>query len=161
MQQHTCALPCAGSASTVYLQLCCWTSVCRTVWCGPCCCNCGWLDARGDAAQVMPGRSHALLQEAGVNLVALMKEEGFYVERRIMSSPEATRGRGSFGEASPIELPTPHELSTYADKCALLLGSPAHGNFLPASPRRWRQEFGLGSKQPPHVEVSPQGITFM
>ena len=70
----------------------------------------------------MPGRSHALLQEAGVNLVALMKEEGFYVERRIMSSPEATRGRGSFGEASPIELPTPHELSTYADKCALLLG---------------------------------------
>ena len=72
--------------------------------------------------QGFPGRSHALLQEAGVNLVALMREEGFYVERRIMSSPEATRGRGSFGEASPIELPTPHELSTYADKCVPVYG---------------------------------------
>ena len=71
----------------------------------------------------MRGHSHALLQEAGVNLVALMKEEGFYVERRIMSSPGAARGPGSFGEASPIELPTPHELSTYADKCAFLFGS--------------------------------------
>lgn len=71
--------------------------------------------------QVFEGRSHALLQEAGINLVQIMREEGFYVERRIMSATASKRGRGSFGEASPIELPTPRELSSYADKCALAI----------------------------------------
>ncbi len=65
----------------------------------------------------MQGRSHALLQEAGINLVSILKEEGFYVERRNMSAPAIARGRNSFGVAAPIELPTLRELDIYADKC--------------------------------------------
>lgn len=67
----------------------------------------------------MQGRSHALLQEAGINLVSILKEEGFYVERRLMSAPMKQRGRNSIGLAAPVELPTPKELDIYADKCAL------------------------------------------
>ena len=66
----------------------------------------------------MRGRSHALLQEAGIDLVALLEEEGFYVERRVMSAPVARRGRQSFGAAAPIELPTPRELERFAEGCA-------------------------------------------
>ena len=67
----------------------------------------------------MQGRSHALLQEAGINLVSILKEEGFYVERRVMSAPMKQRGRNSIGLAAPVELPTPKELDIYADKCVL------------------------------------------
>ena len=73
--------------------------------------------------QVMRGRSHALLQEAGINLVALLEEEGFYVRRRIMTAPLARRGRASFGAAAPIELPTPRELQRFAEGC----GAPTTG----------------------------------
>jgi hypothetical protein len=66
--------------------------------------------------QVMPFRSHALLQEAGINLVSIMREEGFYVLKRVLSAPANGRGRNSFGVAAPIELPTSQELDTYADK---------------------------------------------
>ena len=66
--------------------------------------------------QVFPFRSHALLQEAGINLVDIIKEEGFYVQERVLSAPVNERGRNSFGEAAPIELPTAQELATYADK---------------------------------------------
>ena len=52
-----------------------------------------------------------------------MREEGFYVTRRNMSAPAGARSRGGFGEAAPIELPTPRELSLYADKCAALQSS--------------------------------------
>ena len=68
--------------------------------------------------QGFPFRSHALLQEAGINLVDIMKQEGFYVRERVLSAPANKRGRNSFGEAAPIELPTAQELATYADKCA-------------------------------------------
>ena len=37
--------------------------------------------------QVLEGRSHALLQETGVNLVDIIREEGFYVRERRMSAP--------------------------------------------------------------------------
>ena len=65
----------------------------------------------------MQGRSHALLQEAGINLVSILKEEGFYVEQRNMSAPVKARGRKNMGAADPVELPTPRELDIYADKC--------------------------------------------
>lgn len=71
--------------------------------------------------QVMRGRSHALLQEAGINLVALLEEEGFYVRRRIMSAPLTRRGRASFGAAAPIELPTPRELQRFAEGCGAFM----------------------------------------
>ena len=58
----------------------------------------------------MAFRSHALLQEAGIDLVEIMKEQGFYVSKRNMSAPTETRSKESFGEAVPIELPTQKEL---------------------------------------------------
>lgn len=51
--------------------------------------------------RVLPGRSHALLQEAGVDLVSILKEEGFYVTERRLSNAgfrKAPRaGSGSSG----------------------------------------------------------------
>lgn len=66
--------------------------------------------------QVLQGRSHALLQEAGVDLVQILREEGFYVQRRTMSAPVRSRSREAFGAAMPIELPTRIELDKLADK---------------------------------------------
>ncbi len=81
-----------------------------------CCCRVQTIDAVVLVLQGFPFRSHALLQEAGINLVDIMKEQGFYVRERKMSAPANKRGRNSFGEAAPIELPTAQELATYADK---------------------------------------------
>ena len=57
-----------------------------------------------------------MLQEAGVDLSAIIREEGFYVSRRVMSSPLAARGSQSFGSAVPIELPTIPELERFASE---------------------------------------------
>ena len=83
----------------------------------------------GDCGEIVivqgfPFRSHALLQEAGINLVDIMKQEGFYVRERVLSAPANKRGKNSFGEAAPIELPTAQELATYADKCATCQVTP-------------------------------------
>lgn len=52
-------------------------------------------------------RSHALLQEAGIDLVQILKEEGFYVTQRRFTSQNGSRPElNQFGTASPIELPT-------------------------------------------------------
>jgi pimeloyl-ACP methyl ester carboxylesterase len=69
--------------------------------------------------RVEKGRSHALLQEGGVDLVAIMEEEGAVVWRRRMSAPIKKREQGKnagFGSAAPIELPTEVELKRYADR---------------------------------------------
>ena len=59
--------------------------------------------------QLMPLRSHALLQEAGVGLAEIMEEQGFYTKKRTLSAPLKARSKLSFGEAVPIELPTMRE----------------------------------------------------
>ena len=69
------------------------------------------------SVQAFPGRSHALLQEAGIDLVQILAQEGFYVTRRRLTAPIAQRGRGSFGLAAPIELPTLKELDMYCERC--------------------------------------------
>lgn len=67
--------------------------------------------------RVERGRSHALLQEGGVDLVSIMKEEGFYVSTRRLSVPAAKRYKGSsFGTPRPIELPTDIELARYSER---------------------------------------------
>ncbi len=71
-------------------------------------------------AQVLEGRSHALLQEAGVDLVAILQEEGFYVRRRTMSAPLRQRSRDTFGTSAPIEVPTRVELDKLSERCAVL-----------------------------------------
>lgn len=58
----------------------------------------------------MAGKSHGLLQEAGVDLIEILKEQGFYTDRRRMSTPVRKRLKESFGQPVPIELPTPREL---------------------------------------------------
>ncbi|KAI8105771.1 hypothetical protein M9434_000352 [Picochlorum sp. BPE23] len=67
--------------------------------------------------RVERGRSHALLQEGGVDLVSIMKEEGFYVSTRRLSVPAVKRYKGSsFGTSQPIELPTDIELGRYSER---------------------------------------------
>lgn len=68
------------------------------------------------AMQIFPNNSHALLQEAGIDLVDIMKERGFYVNQRRMTSPVASRKKGSFGQANPIELPTMRELDQTSEQ---------------------------------------------
>lgn len=56
-------------------------------------------------------RSHALLQEVGIDLVKILKEEGFYVTRRQFSSTKETKPPiNRFGTGFPIEMPTPIEI---------------------------------------------------
>ena len=57
----------------------------------------------------MEGRSHGLLQEAGVDFVDILKETGFYTEERQLSAPAKKRTKQTFGDPVPIELPTPKE----------------------------------------------------
>ena len=68
------------------------------------------------ALQIFPNNSHALLQEAGIDLVDIMKDRGFYVTKRRMTSPVASRKKGSFGQANPIELPTMRELDQTSEQ---------------------------------------------
>ena len=65
--------------------------------------------------QVFKDASHALLQEADVNLAQVMKQEGFYVTKRRMSAPVKKRLKASFGSANPIEKPTMGELDYYTE----------------------------------------------
>ena len=78
--------------------------------------------------RVERGRSHALLQEGGVDLVSILEEEGALVYRRRMSAPLKKRERGTgFGTAGPIELPTEIELKRYGERTTALgrrLSSP-------------------------------------
>eukprot|EP00890_Picochlorum_soloecismus_P004874 jgi/Picsp_1/5388/NSC_02748-R1_protein len=64
------------------------------------------------------GRSHALLQEGGVNLAKIMEEEGVMVKYRRMSAAHKSRNAKSsgFGLADPIELPTLIELDRSAQR---------------------------------------------
>jgi pimeloyl-ACP methyl ester carboxylesterase len=77
--------------------------------------------------RVEKGRSHALLQEGGVDLVDIMKQEGFFVQDRALSSPLKKRVNKSFwGTPYPIELPTEVELKRSGDltKLSRTLTSP-------------------------------------
>lgn len=65
--------------------------------------------------KVFKDASHALLQEADVNLAQVMKQEGFYVTKRRMSAPVKKRLKASFGSANPIEKPTMGELDYYTE----------------------------------------------
>lgn len=67
------------------------------------------------SCRILANRSHAPLMEAGVDLVNIMKDEGFYVTERKMSngtvSRTATDGGGAgFGRPVPIQLPTAREV---------------------------------------------------
>ena len=58
----------------------------------------------------MEGKSHGLLQEAGVDFVDLLKESGFYTVKRRLSTPAKKRTKQTFASPEAIELPTDIEL---------------------------------------------------
>ncbi|KXZ52840.1 hypothetical protein GPECTOR_8g223 [Gonium pectorale] len=117
-------------------------------------------------ARVLSGRSHALLQEAGVDLAALVAEEDFYVSRRRLTRPNkppaaaaaAAGGRrprpapggAAFGTPGAIELPTPGELHRAAKEANLdsfrALVSPV---FLSTDGPTGRVQLGLGGLPAP------------
>ena len=72
--------------------------------------------------RVENGRSHALLQEGGVDLVSILEEEGLYVSERRLSSLPRKRNKNvkTFGTAEPVELPTDIELARYTEKLTSL-----------------------------------------
>ena len=76
----------------------------------------GVLLTHAGNSQVMRLSSHALLQEAGVDLPSLMREEGFYTTRRRLSAPLKRRTKDTFGTAAPLELPTDQELEISTDE---------------------------------------------
>jgi hypothetical protein len=57
-------------------------------------------------SRVLRGRSHAMLQEAGVDLVSLLREEGFYVRERRTTGraqqPGQPRRGNNFGRCVPV-----------------------------------------------------------
>lgn len=78
----------------------------------------GWHVMRlcaGCVCRTLSNRSHAPLMEAGVDLVNIMKDEGFYVTQRTLSNGTASRtatdgGGAGFGRPVPIQLPTLREV---------------------------------------------------
>ncbi|GIL46719.1 hypothetical protein Vafri_3635 [Volvox africanus] len=125
-------------------------------------------------ARVVRGGSHALLQEASVDLVQLLQDEDFYVSRRRLtrpntkpaaapSSPSAATsstapasrlkpapGGAAFGTPGPLELPTGGELRRAADARGLTalrrLVSPV---FLSTDAASGRVQLGLDALPPP------------
>ena len=90
----------------------------------------------------MRGRSHSLLQEAGIDLAAILKEEGFYVPKRRLSSRLNKRLRGTFGTPNPVELPTLKELERTTD----VYGPGDLGWGLGVGGARWLRRRGGGLK---------------
>ena len=77
-----------------------------------------WQSLTPCLVQTFEGRTHALLQEAGIDLVDICKEEGFYITKRELSAPLKKRSRATFGDAAaPIDLPTPIELGQATEQC--------------------------------------------
>lgn len=90
--------------------------------------------------RIEKGRSHALLQEGGVNLVRIMEEEGALVQVRRLSANRKTRNATRFIRKSaptdPIELPSDAEIERAAGRtttfgrrlCSpVFLSTPLHG----------------------------------
>ncbi|GLI58562.1 hypothetical protein VaNZ11_000309 [Volvox africanus] len=118
-------------------------------------------------ARVLPRGSHALLQEAAVDLMQLLQDEDFYVSRRRLTRPNNTPaaatssaapaarlkpapGGAGFGTPGSLELPTPGELRRVADTPGLTalrrLVSPV---FLSTDAASGRVQLGLDALPPP------------
>ncbi|KAG2499012.1 hypothetical protein HYH03_003198 [Edaphochlamys debaryana] len=101
--------------------------------------------------RVIPGGSHALLQESEVDVLKLMQEEDFYVStRRFTRPPKVRRGKPAaggavFGSPGPLELPTSGELQRACDNGGLTglrrLVSPV---FVTTDAATGRRQLGLG-----------------
>lgn len=81
--------------------------------------------------KVLPGRSHALLQEAGVDLVQIIQDEGFYVtERRLSNVPAAMHQDAAARNATATKgsSPAPSNLATGIHSTPASAYVQAHGD---------------------------------
>ncbi|GFR43739.1 hypothetical protein Agub_g4849, partial [Astrephomene gubernaculifera] len=115
------------------------------------------------------GGSHALLQQAGVELGSMLEEEDFYVPRRHLTRsnvppttpssssppPAPPLGGANFGRPLPLELPTPGEIRRAADAAGLTalrrLVSPV---FLSTDGPTGRVQLGLDALPLPAAAVA-------
>lgn len=101
------------------------------------------LLARG-YVRIEKGRSHSLLQEQGINIVSIMKQEGFYTDVRKLSAQIEKRPKVStFGTPGPIELPTEIELKRYGSRVTQFSRTLSSPVFISTSEDGMRS-FGLG-----------------
>lgn len=56
-------------------------------------------------AQVLPRAGHAVLSDPSVDVVGLMRGEGFLVDRRTFTSSVKLGQTGQGGPAGPVEVP--------------------------------------------------------
>ncbi|GLC37786.1 hypothetical protein PLESTM_000648100 [Pleodorina starrii] len=121
-------------------------------------------------SRLVRGGSHALLQEASMNLAAVLQEEDFYVPRRRLTRPHLPSsssssstshrspnlhprpppGGANFGSPGPLELPTPGEVRRAVEAGGLStlrrLVSPV---FLSTDAASGRVGLGLGALPAP------------
>lgn len=101
--------------------------------------------------RVLKGRSHAPLQEKGVNLMSVLKEEGFYVPRITLTGAarqqkEAQKNSGgNFGTAAALQLPTKREVQLSVDEASITLLRRAASPVFFSTDDRGRVSQGLGS----------------
>ncbi|EFJ50068.1 hypothetical protein VOLCADRAFT_104015 [Volvox carteri f. nagariensis] len=97
-------------------------------------------------AKVLPDSGHAMLYEPGGDLLPLLDEEGFYIKRRVFSSPPAA-GAGvdvnAFGTAGPVEVPNAQEVRRYARSWTVRLRELNSPVFLSTLPRDGTRVLGL------------------
>lgn len=72
-------------------------------------------------AVVLPGRTHAMLQEGGDDLATIIRKASFYVRVRATSTPPPPRTLAGGGPADPVDLPTPGELDAWTARATSTL----------------------------------------
>ncbi|GLC57637.1 hypothetical protein PLESTB_001248600 [Pleodorina starrii] len=89
--------------------------------------------------RVLPDSGHALLYEPGGELLPLLDQEGFYIRRRVFSSPVRPGvDVNAFGTAAPVEVPNEQEIGRYASSWTSRLrelNSPVFLSTLPDGSR--------------------------
>eukprot|EP00967_Tisochrysis_lutea_P018371 scaffold20841_cov23-Tisochrysis_lutea.AAC.2 len=59
--------------------------------------------------KVLPSAGHAILSDPQVDLLQLMRKEGFLINKRVFTSPIRPGQREGFGLPGPVEMPTKQE----------------------------------------------------
>jgi len=59
---------------------------------------------------VLPSAGHAILSDPQVDLLQLMRKEGFLINKRVFTSPIRPGQREGFGLPGPVEMPTKQEV---------------------------------------------------
>ncbi|KAG2498570.1 hypothetical protein HYH03_003321 [Edaphochlamys debaryana] len=113
--------------------------------------------------KVLPDAGHALLSEPGGALLPLLDAEGFYVTRRVFSSPLPPGADPAsvnvFGSAGPVEVPNEQEVHRYSkawNNRMREINSPVFTSTLPDGTRVLGLA-GLPSRLHPHPATAGGG----